>query len=52
MGITKAAGAGEDNMIDPMDEVRYRYRLANEYLSRAEKYCSIGIGLDAYIIHS
>ncbi len=29
-------------MIDPINEVRYRYRLANENLERAEKYCSIG----------
>jgi hypothetical protein len=28
-------------MIDPINEVRYRYRLANEHLERAEKYCSI-----------
>ncbi len=28
-------------MIDPISEVRYRYRLANEHLSRAERYCSI-----------
>ena len=28
-------------MIDPMNEVKYRYELANEHLSRAERYFSL-----------
>lgn len=41
MDIAKAAGAGKDSMIDPISEVRYRYRLASEHLSRAERYCAL-----------